>query len=61
MARKAMRYKATLTPKFSTRKHNRCPLCGRIHGYIRMFDMCRCCFRKMAREGVFPGVVKSSW
>ncbi|MBQ6111000.1 MAG: type Z 30S ribosomal protein S14, partial [Synergistaceae bacterium] len=43
------------------RQHNRCPPCGRIHGYIRMFDMCRCCFRKMAREGVFPGVVKSSW
>jgi small subunit ribosomal protein S14 len=61
MARKAMRHKTTLPPKFEVRRHNRCPLCGRVHAYMRMFDMCRCCFRKFAREGKIPGVVKSSW
>ena len=61
MARKAMRHKATLAPKFEVRRHNRCPLCGRVHAYMRMFDMCRCCFRKLAREGRIPGAVKSSW
>ena len=38
MARKAMRHKATLAPKFEVRRHNRCPLCGRVHAYMRMFD-----------------------
>lgn len=61
MARKCLKNKAKLEPKFKVRKHNRCPLCGRIHGYMRKFDMCRCCFRKLAREGKIPGVVKSSW
>ena len=56
-----MRHKATLAPKFEVRRHNCCPLCGRVHAYMRMFDMCRCCFRKLAREGRIPGVVKSSW
>jgi len=40
---------------------NRCPLCGRVHSVLRKFNMCRCCFRKLAREGKIPGVVKSSW
>lgn len=45
----------------STRLYNRCPLCGRSHGYIRKFDMCRICFRKLAGEGKITGVTKSSW
>ena len=61
MARKALEHKAKLEPKFSTRRYNRCPLCGRVHGFMRDFDMCRCCFRLMAREGKIPGVLKSSW
>jgi small subunit ribosomal protein S14 len=61
MARKALKYKAKQPPKFEVRKYNRCPLCGRIHAYLRAYDMCRCCFRKLAREGKLPGVVKSSW
>ena len=36
-------------------------ICGRPRGYIRKFDMCRLCFRKLALEGALPGVVKSSW
>ena len=36
---------------FHIAKHyNRCKLCGRTHGYIREFDICRVCFRKYARE-----------
>ena len=57
----AKEYKATQKPKFSTRKHNRCPLCGRARGYLRDFNMCRICFRNLASKGQIPGVVKSSW
>lgn len=46
---------------FSTRIYNRCRLCGRRLGYMRKFDMCRICFRELAREGKLPGVTKSSW
>ena len=42
-------------------KRNRCKLCGRPRGYIRMFALCRICFRKLALEGQIPGVTKSSW
>ncbi|HOA07226.1 MAG TPA: type Z 30S ribosomal protein S14 [Spirochaetota bacterium] len=47
--------------KFKVREHNRCSLCGRPRGYMRRFDMCRICFRKLASEGKIPGVTKSSW
>ena len=47
--------------KFKVRVHNRCPLCGRPRAYMRKFDMCRLCFRKLALNGDIPGVVKSSW
>jgi small subunit ribosomal protein S14 len=47
--------------KFSTRVYNRCRLCGRAGGYMRKFDMCRICFRKLAHKGDLPGVTKSSW
>jgi small subunit ribosomal protein S14 len=56
-----MRLKAVRKPTFSTRFHNRCPLCGRARAYIRKFDMCRLCFRKLATNGLIPGVTKSSW
>lgn len=48
-------------PKFPTRVYNRCSLCGRNHGYIRKFKMCRICFRELASEGMIMGVRKSSW
>jgi len=47
--------------KFSTRKVNRCFRCGRKHGYIRFFNLCRICFRELANRGEIPGVTKSSW
>jgi small subunit ribosomal protein S14 len=61
MARKALIEKAKKTPKFSTRARNRCRLCGRSRGFIRLFLMCRLCFRKYALEGLLPGVKKASW
>lgn len=61
MARKALIEKANREPKFSVRKRNRCQLCGRPRGYMRMFKMCRLCFRKLALEGKLTGVKKTSW
>ena len=61
MAKKSMIAKSKRTPKFAVRKKNRCSLCGRPRAYMREFDMCRICFRKLALEGQIPGVTKSSW
>lgn len=61
MARKAMIEKANSTPKFATRARNRCKNCGRARGYMRIFMMCRLCFRKFALQGLLPGVKKTSW
>ncbi len=61
MATKAQIEKAKRKPKFRTRKRNRCKRCGRDHGYIRKFGLCRICFRELALEGKLPGVVKASW
>ncbi|MEZ4459615.1 MAG: type Z 30S ribosomal protein S14 [bacterium] len=61
MARTSLMVKATRKPKFAVRQHNRCPICGRSHAYIRKFDMCRICFRNLALRGDIPGVVKASW
>lgn len=61
MSTVAKEVKANKEPKFSTRKHNRCPLCGRARAYLRDFNMCRICFRNLASKGQIPGVVKSSW
>jgi small subunit ribosomal protein S14 len=47
--------------KFSTRKYNRCVICGRARGFLSDFDLCRICFRNFAHEGKMPGVRKSSW
>ena len=61
MAKKAMILKALRKPKFSTRKVNRCRICGRPRGYMRKFQMCRICFRNLASKGLIPGIIKSSW
>jgi small subunit ribosomal protein S14 len=52
-----------LAPKNGTaiRMYNRCRLCGRPHGYMRKFDICRICFRELAQKGEIMGVRKSSW
>lgn len=61
MAKKSKIIKAQRTPKFQVRQVNRCRICGRPRGYMRRFQMCRVCFRKLASEGQIPGVKKASW
>lgn len=61
MAKKALIEKAKRVPKFSVRKYNRCAICGRPRGYMRLFMLCRICFRKNALKGILPGVKKTSW
>lgn len=61
MARKAMIAKWKKKQKFGVRHYNRCKLCGRARGYLRKFEMCRLCFRELARAGELPGVIKASW
>lgn len=61
MAKTSWRVKAEKEPKYKTRKVNRCKLCGRRHGYMRDFGLCRICFREKAGRGEIPGVKKSSW
>lgn len=47
--------------KKNVRVYNRCELCGRPHGYLRKYGICRICFRELANKGEIPGVTKSSW
>jgi len=44
-----------------TRLKNRCAVTGRSRGFYRSFGLSRHNLREMAQEGLFPGVVKSSW
>jgi small subunit ribosomal protein S14 len=61
MARLSLKVKAKRPAKFSTRRYNRCDLCGRAHAYYRKFKVCRICFRNLASKGQIPGVRKASW
>ena len=61
MAKKCLRNKQRMKPKFGVRAYNRCKLCGRPRGYMRRFKVCRICFREMASKGFIPGLVKASW
>ena len=53
----------SLLPRNSNpiRLHNRCKLTGRPRGYMRQFGISRIQFRKMASQGLIPGVKKASW
>lgn len=61
MAKKSMMVRQLKPVKFKVRYRNRCRLCGRPHGYMRKFGMCRICFRELASRGEIPGVTKASW
>ena len=68
MAKKSMRQKEAKRRDLAAkgkyprvRLRNRCSICGRPRGYHRDFGLCRLCLRKMAHEGLLPGVTKSSW
>lgn len=61
MAKKSVIARSERAPKFKSRIVRRCFKCGRKRGYMRVFGVCRICFREMAHEGQIPGVKKSSW
>ncbi len=61
MAKKSLIAKSLKKPKYAIRHRNRCRACGRPRGYMRKFQLCRICFRKLALEGFLPGVTKASW
>ena len=61
MAKKSLRAKQQRKQRFSTREYTRCKLCGRPHGYLRKYGICRICFRELANNGQIPGVSKASW
>ena len=61
MAKTSSIEKSKQHPKFPTRQHNRCKVCGRPRAYYRRFGMCRICFRENAHRGFIPGVTKASW
>ena len=47
--------------KYSNREYTRCKICGRPHGYLRKYGVCRICFRELAQKGEIPVVKKASW
>ncbi len=61
MAKKSKIVKSTKPAKYKVRQMNRCKVCGRPKAYIRLFGMCRLCFREEAHKGNLPGVTKASW
>ncbi len=61
MSKTSKRVKNLKKPKYVTRKRNRCLLCGRPRSFMRLFGLCRICFRELANKGELPGVTKSSW
>jgi len=61
MAKTSQVARAKKQPKFSTRIVRRCFRCGRRRGFMRDFDLCRICFRELARAGYIPGIRKASW
>ena len=61
MAKTSLKIRQSLPAKYSTREYNRCKICGRPHGYLRKFGVCRICFRNLAYKGEIPGVKKASW
>ena len=61
MANKTLVAKNARKAKFKVREYTRCKRCGRPHGVLRKFGLCRICFRELAYKGQIPGVKKSSW
>lgn len=61
MASTRWKVKQARPAKFSTRRYNRCQLCGRRRGYHRRFKLCRLCIRLLASRGEIPGLRKASW
>ncbi len=43
------------------RKHNRCSITGRPHGFYRKFGLARNKLREATMKGEIPGLSKASW
>lgn len=44
------------------RQRHRCNVCGRPHGVVTKFMLCRLCLREFGmRQGIIPGLVMASW
>jgi small subunit ribosomal protein S14 len=50
-----------VTGRVMIRLQRRCQICGRARAVYRKFGICRICFRKLASDGLIPGVRKASW
>ena len=61
MARASQWAKLNRPPKFSTRMHQRCNVCGRPRSIYKDFKLCRVCLRELALNCELPGVTKASW
>lgn len=61
MAKTSMKIKQQSAPKYKVQAYSRCKICGRPHGYLRKYGICRICFRELAYKGQIPGVKKASW
>lgn len=61
MAKTSVIARARKKQKHEVKAVNRCFKCGRKHGYMRDFGICRICFRELASNGLIPGVKKASW
>jgi len=44
-----------------SRIRRRCHSCGRPHGHLKKFGLCRICLRQAVMRGDVPGVRKASW
>lgn len=59
-------YQKTLLNKYPknsmfVRLKNRCYITGRSRGFIKKWGISRMIFRKLATNGLLPGIIKSSW
>ena len=53
MAKKSKLISQQRGSKFSTRNYTRCTRCGRPHGVLSKFGLCRICFRELALRDKF--------
>jgi small subunit ribosomal protein S14 len=61
VAKKSLVVKQKRKAKYEVRAYTRCNRCGRPRAVYRKFGICRICFRKLADQGLIPGVRNASW
>jgi len=61
MASKAQFESMKRTPKYSSRRKNRCEISGRSRSVYRKFRVSRIVLRELALRGLVPGMRKASW